>query len=204
MLWPLQLCIQNTKSLPGHGTAKLLHLDVTRKRRNQSEGSHRTVSRNKRTCSEMNFVNKIHPMNGVMHSQGNQMLHIVLSTNWWRACVRTYRDHVSENLWRFFLPFFLSTILPFLVNAFLFHSNLLFAYSFLSLHTMYTGKPEGKRPLWKPRLRWQDNIKIHIKGIVWVDADWIHPAHIWDICFTLVQVVLHMQFPKNTGYFLTS
>jgi hypothetical protein len=72
------------------------------------------------------------------------------------------------------------------------------------MYTMYTGRPEGKRPLWKPRLRWQDNIKIHIKEIVWEDADWIHLAHSWDICLALVQVVLHTQFPKNTGCFLTS
>lgn len=108
---------------------------------------------------------------------------------------------MPENLWQFFLRFFLSTILSFLVNSFLFHSKLLFAYSFLS---MYTGKPELKRPLWKPRLRWQDNIKINIKEIVWEDADWIHLTHSQDICLALVQVILHMQVPKNTGYFSTS
>ena len=122
------------------------------------------------------------------------------------ARIRTnlQRDHVSENLWRFFLRFFLSTVLPFLVNTFLFYSNLLFAYSFLSMYTMYTGMPERKRPLWKPSLRRQDNIKIHIKGILWEDADWIHLAHSWDFCLDLVQVVLHMHFPANTSYFLTS
>jgi hypothetical protein len=131
----------------GHSAAKLLHLDFTRKRRSQSKGSYRPFSRFKPTCSEINSVIKIHPTNGVLHSQGNQILRIGLPTNGWRAYLRTYRDHVSENLWRFFLPFFLSTILPFLVNAFIFHSNLLFAYSFLSMYTMYTGRPEGKRPL---------------------------------------------------------
>jgi len=25
------------------------------------------------------------------------------------------------------------------------------------------GEPEGKRQLWKPRLRWEDNIKTHLK-----------------------------------------
>jgi len=94
-------------------------------------------------------VTEIHPTNGVLHSQGNQILRIGLPTNGWRAYVRTYGDHVPENLWRFYLRFFLSTILPFLVNAYPFHSNLLFAYSFLSMYTMYTGKPEGKRPLLK-------------------------------------------------------
>jgi hypothetical protein len=29
------------------------------------------------------------------------------------------------------------------------------------------GKPEGKRPLGRPRRRWMDNIKIDLRGIGW-------------------------------------
>jgi hypothetical protein len=35
------------------------------------------------------------------------------------------------------------------------------------------GKPEGKRPLGRPRRRWVDNIKIDLREIVWDDMDWI-------------------------------
>jgi hypothetical protein len=37
-------------------------------------------------------------------------------------------------------------------------------------------KAEGKRLLWAPRLRFEDNIKIGLKEIRFVDVDWIHPA----------------------------
>jgi hypothetical protein len=33
------------------------------------------------------------------------------------------------------------------------------------------GKPEGKRPLGRPRRRWVDNIKIDLREIVWDDMD---------------------------------
>jgi hypothetical protein len=29
------------------------------------------------------------------------------------------------------------------------------------------GKPEGKRPLWRPRCRWVDNIKVDLREIGW-------------------------------------
>jgi hypothetical protein len=37
------------------------------------------------------------------------------------------------------------------------------------------GKPEGKRPLGRPRRRWQDNVKMHMKeigGRVWTGFIW--------------------------------
>jgi len=35
------------------------------------------------------------------------------------------------------------------------------------------GKREGKRPLGIPRRRYEDNIRIDVKGIVWEDMNWI-------------------------------
>jgi hypothetical protein len=35
------------------------------------------------------------------------------------------------------------------------------------------GRPEGKRPLRRPKRRWEDNIKIDFKDIVWGGMDWI-------------------------------
>jgi hypothetical protein len=35
------------------------------------------------------------------------------------------------------------------------------------------GKPEGKRPLGRPRRRWEDNIRIDIREIRWGGMDWI-------------------------------
>jgi hypothetical protein len=34
------------------------------------------------------------------------------------------------------------------------------------------GKPEGKRPLGRPRRRWEDNIKMDLREIEWGGMDW--------------------------------
>jgi hypothetical protein len=38
------------------------------------------------------------------------------------------------------------------------------------------GEPEGKRPLERPRHRWEDNIKMDLGEIGWGGIDWIHPS----------------------------
>jgi hypothetical protein len=38
------------------------------------------------------------------------------------------------------------------------------------------GRPEGKRPLGIPRLRWEDNIKMDLREIVIDGANWIQLA----------------------------
>ena len=35
------------------------------------------------------------------------------------------------------------------------------------------GKPEGKRPLGRPRRRWEDNIKMDLQEVDFEDMDWI-------------------------------
>jgi hypothetical protein len=37
-------------------------------------------------------------------------------------------------------------------------------------------KPEVKRPHARPRHRWEDNIKMDLRDIVWDGVDWIHLA----------------------------
>jgi hypothetical protein len=43
-------------------------------------------------------------------------------------------------------------------------------------YRILVGKPEGKRPLGKPRRRWEDNIKMDIRGMRWGGMDWIDLA----------------------------
>jgi hypothetical protein len=38
------------------------------------------------------------------------------------------------------------------------------------------GRPEGKRPLGRPKRRWEDNIKTHLQEIKWENVDLIHVA----------------------------
>jgi hypothetical protein len=39
------------------------------------------------------------------------------------------------------------------------------------------GKPEGRRPLGRPRRRWVDDIKIDLREIGWDNLDWIDLAY---------------------------
>jgi hypothetical protein len=34
------------------------------------------------------------------------------------------------------------------------------------------GRPEGRRPLGRPRGRWEDNIKMDLQEVVWGAMDW--------------------------------
>jgi hypothetical protein len=40
-------------------------------------------------------------------------------------------------------------------------------------YRILVGKPEGKRPLGRPRRRWEDNIRIDFREIGWGGMDWI-------------------------------
>jgi hypothetical protein len=41
-------------------------------------------------------------------------------------------------------------------------------------YIILVGKPEGRRPLGRPRRRWEDNIKRDLGEIGFGDVDWIH------------------------------
>jgi hypothetical protein len=43
-------------------------------------------------------------------------------------------------------------------------------------YEILVGKPEGKRPLRRPRCRWVDNIKMDIRETGWGGMDWISLA----------------------------
>jgi hypothetical protein len=57
------------------------------------------------------------------------------------------------------------------------------------------GKPEMKRPLDGPRRRWEDNIKMHLKGNRFGDVDWIHLAQDRDRWRSLVKTVMKLRVP---------
>jgi hypothetical protein len=44
------------------------------------------------------------------------------------------------------------------------------------LYRVLVGKPEGKRPLGRPRLRWEDGIRMDLREIGWGCVDWIRLA----------------------------
>jgi hypothetical protein len=42
-----------------------------------------------------------------------------------------------------------------------------------SAYRLLVGKPEGRRPLGRPRRRWLDNIRMDLVEVGWGDVDWI-------------------------------
>jgi PAS domain-containing protein len=54
------------------------------------------------------------------------------------------------------------------------------------------GRPEGRRPLGRPRSRWEDNIKMDLREIGFVDVDWIHWAQDRDRRRALVNTVMNL------------
>jgi len=47
------------------------------------------------------------------------------------------------------------------------------------VHRVLMGKPEEKRPLRRPRHRWEDNIKMDLQEVGCGDMDWIKVAWDW-------------------------
>jgi hypothetical protein len=41
------------------------------------------------------------------------------------------------------------------------------------IHIAFLAKREGKRPLGRPRCRWEDNIKMDVREVRWGGMDWI-------------------------------
>jgi hypothetical protein len=71
-------------------------------------------------------------------------------------------------------------------------------------YNILVGKPEGRRPLGRPRRTWEDNIKMDLGEIGFGDVDWIHLAQDRDRWRDLVNTVMNLRVPKNSGNFLTS
>jgi hypothetical protein len=57
------------------------------------------------------------------------------------------------------------------------------------------GKPESKRPLGRPRLRWVDNIKMDLQEIGWDGMDWIDLVQDMDRWRDLMNMVMNLWVP---------
>jgi hypothetical protein len=65
-------------------------------------------------------------------------------------------------------------------------------------------RPEGRRPLGRPRCKWEDNIKMDLQEVGWEGTGWIDMAQDRDRWQGLVIVVMNLRVPKNAGNFLAS
>jgi hypothetical protein len=62
-------------------------------------------------------------------------------------------------------------------------------------YRILVGKPEGKRPLERPRRRWVGNIKMDLREIEWNGVDWIELAQDRDQWRALVNTVINLRVP---------
>ena len=63
------------------------------------------------------------------------------------------------------------------------------------VYRVSVGKPEGKRPLGRPRLRWGDNIKMDLQEVGCGGMDWFDLAQDRDRWRALVNVVMNLRVP---------
>ena len=63
------------------------------------------------------------------------------------------------------------------------------------VYRVLVGKPGGKRPMGRPRHRWEDNIKMDLQEVGCGGRDWIELAQDWDRWRAVVNAVLNLQVP---------
>jgi len=63
------------------------------------------------------------------------------------------------------------------------------------VYRVLMGKPEGKRPLGRPRRRWVDNIRMDLEEVEYGYMDWIGLAQDRDRWRTLVSAVMNLRVP---------
>jgi hypothetical protein len=62
-------------------------------------------------------------------------------------------------------------------------------------YSILVGKPEGKRPLGRPRRRWVDYIKIDFREIGWDSVDWFDLAQNRDKWRALMNTAMNLRVP---------
>jgi len=70
------------------------------------------------------------------------------------------------------------------------------------IYRVLVGRPEGKRPLGRPRRRWED-IKLDLQKVGCGSLDWIKLAQDRDR-WRALNAVMNLQVPYSAGNFLTS
>jgi hypothetical protein len=63
------------------------------------------------------------------------------------------------------------------------------------VYRVLVGKPKGKRPLGRPRRRWEDNIKMDVQEVGCGGMNWTELAQDRDRWWALVNVVMNFRVP---------
>ena len=67
------------------------------------------------------------------------------------------------------------------------------------MHRFLVGKPERKRPLGRPRRRWEDNIKMDLQEMGGGCGEWLELAQDKERWWALVSTVMKRRVPKLWG-----
>ena len=67
------------------------------------------------------------------------------------------------------------------------------------VYRVLVGKPEGKRPMGRPRRRWEDNIKMDLQEVGEVCGDWMELVQDRDRWRALVNTVMNLRVPEMRG-----
>jgi len=65
----------------------------------------------------------------------------------------------------------------------------------MGVYRVLVGKPEGRRPLGRPRRRWVDNIRMNLQEVGYGYMDWIGVVQDRDRWRTLVSAVMNLRVP---------
>jgi hypothetical protein len=63
------------------------------------------------------------------------------------------------------------------------------------VYRVLVGKPEGRRLLGRPRRRWEDNIRMDLRGVGCGRVDWMELAQDRDRWCALMSAVMNLRFP---------
>jgi hypothetical protein len=71
------------------------------------------------------------------------------------------------------------------------------------VYRVLVGKPEGKRPLGRPRHRWEDNINMDLQEVKCGGLDWIELVQDRDRWRAFVNALMNLRVSYNAGNLLT-
>jgi hypothetical protein len=63
------------------------------------------------------------------------------------------------------------------------------------MYRVLVGKPEGRRPLGRPRCRWEDNIRMDLREVGCGGVDWMELAQDMNRWRVLVSAVMNLRVP---------
>ena len=66
---------------------------------------------------------------------------------------------------------------------------------FRNAYSVFMGKPESKRPLGRPRRRWEDNTKMDLREMVCVPGDWMAFSEDRDHWRGYGRAIMNLQVP---------